>query len=160
MEIYHGSLVVVDKPEIRKSDRFLDFGYGFYTTASQVQASRWGEKLRLRVGEQKSFISVYDFDYEKAKRDLAILEFSGATDDWLQFVCDNRNGRDVKQYDIIIGPVADDKIYQVVRFFEMGAYDKDEALKRLKVETLFNQVLFHTGKSLGFLKYKSYKEER
>lgn len=160
MEIYHGSLVIVEKPEIRISDRFLDFGCGFYTTSSLTQASRWGEKLRSRSGEKSSFVSIYAFDYEKARKDLTVVEFPDATEKWLRFVCDNRGGRSLEKYDIVIGPVADDSVYEVVRLFELGAYDKDEALKRLKIEKLFNQILFHTGKSLDYLKYINYKEER
>lgn len=38
MKLYHGSLVVVEEPEIRVSDRYLDFGYGFYTTMNKEQA--------------------------------------------------------------------------------------------------------------------------
>lgn len=39
MIIYHGSTVLVEKPEIRISDSFLDFGTGFYTTTSEHQRS-------------------------------------------------------------------------------------------------------------------------
>ena len=42
MIIYHGSTVLVEKPEIRISDSFLDFGTGFYTTTSEHQAERIG----------------------------------------------------------------------------------------------------------------------
>ena len=38
MILYHGSTVIVDKPEIRLGSSFLDFGTGFYTTSSYEQA--------------------------------------------------------------------------------------------------------------------------
>ena len=41
MKVYHGSLVVVENPEIRVVDRYLDFGYGFYTTMNEEQAVNW-----------------------------------------------------------------------------------------------------------------------
>ena len=37
MIVYHGSTVLVEKPEIRRSAAFLDFGPGFYTTTSYEQ---------------------------------------------------------------------------------------------------------------------------
>lgn len=61
-------------------------------------------------------------------------------------------------YDIVIGPVADDGVYEVVRFYEIGVYDLEEMLKRLKVEELYNQVLFHTEKSLTYLKFSGAEE--
>ena len=47
MIIYHGSTVLVEKPEIRISDSFLDFGTGFYTTTSEHQAERWA-RIKMR----------------------------------------------------------------------------------------------------------------
>lgn len=159
MKIYHGSLVVVDKPEIRKSDRMLDFGFGFYTTTDINQAYEWGRKLSKRNKKEKYYVSIYDFDLTNAARELKIVEFKGATKEWLRFICDNRSGRRRDDYDIVIGPVADDSVYQVVKFFETGVYDEKETIKRLKVEKLFDQILFHTDSALNFLEFISYKEE-
>lgn len=72
---------------------------------------------------------------------------------WLDFVCLNRKGKCKEEYDIVIGPVADDGVYEVVRLYETGIFDIDETIKRLKVEELYNQVLFHTQKSLNYLKF-------
>ena len=47
MLLYHGSTDLVDKPEIRKGDVFLDFGVGFYTTTSYEQAERWA-RIKMR----------------------------------------------------------------------------------------------------------------
>ena len=48
MILYHGSTVPVEKPEIRISESFLDFGTGFYTTTSLQQAERWARKMCIR----------------------------------------------------------------------------------------------------------------
>lgn len=50
MKIYHGSIEQVVAPEIRKSNRTLDYGKGFYTTTSYKQAEDW---VRRRMGECK-----------------------------------------------------------------------------------------------------------
>ena len=159
MKVYHGSLVVVEKPEIRVSDRYLDFGYGFYTTMNEKQAIKWTEKQKNRKGTNIGYISIYDLDIEKAESELKIIRFDKADKEWLDFVLANRKGQCQETYDIVIGPVADDGVYEVVRFYEIGVYDLEETLKRLKVEELYNQVLFHTEKSLTYLKFMGTEEK-
>ena len=65
-----------------------------------------------------------------------------------------------KNYDLIIGPVADDQVFAVVVRYENGEYDLEEALKRLKVEKLTDQILFRTKKSLEYLKFETAEEFR
>ena len=120
MKVYHGSLVVVEKPEIRVSDRYLDFGYGFYTTMNEEQAIKWTEKQKNRKGTNIGYVSMYDFDIEKAESELKIIRFDKADKEWLDFVSVNRKGQCQETYDIVIGPVADDGVYEVVRFYEIG----------------------------------------
>lgn len=159
MNIYHGSDVVVKKPKILQSNRLLDFGIGFYTTSNKEQAVRWAEKVSFRNNTGKKFLSMYNFDIEKAKKELHIIEFTYADEKWLDFITANRRGKEIsKEYDIVIGPVADDNVYLTVKLFETGVLDKKEALKRLKVEKLFNQILFHTDKSLRFCLFEHYKD--
>ena len=57
------------------------------------------------------------------------------------------------QYDIVIGPVVDDNLYQVLVNYENGVYDMEETIKRLKTYLLSNQISFHTLKSLEYVKY-------
>jgi len=145
VNIYHGSDVVVEKPEILQSSRLLDFGTGFYTTSRKEQAVRWAEKVSIRNNTKKKLLSVYNFHLEKAKNELNIIDFTYADEKWLDFVTANRRGKEIlEEYDIVIGPVADDNVYLTIKLFETGVLDKDEALKRLKVEKLFDQILFHT----------------
>jgi hypothetical protein len=159
MKVYHGSLVVVEKPEIRVGDRYLDFGYGFYTTMNEEQAIKWTEKQKNRKGINIGYVSMYDFDIEKAEAELKIIRFDKADKEWLDFVSVNRKGQCQETYDIVVGPVADDGVYEVVRFYEIGVYDLEETLKRLKVEELYNQVLFHTEKSLTYLRFIGTEEK-
>ncbi len=78
---------------------------------------------------------------------------------WLDFIISNRSGKVIeKPYDIVIGPVADDNVYLTVKLFENGILNKEEALKRLKVEKLYNQILFHTQKSLAYCSYIKYEK--
>ena len=149
----------MEKPEIRVSDRYLDFGYGFYTTMNEEQAIKWTEKQKKRKETNVGYVSIYDFDIAKAESELKIIRFDNADKEWLDFVSVNRKGQCQETYDIVIGPVADDGVYEVVRFYEIGVYDLEETLKRLKVEELYNQVLFHTEKSLTYLKFIGTEEK-
>ena len=82
-----------------------------------------------------------------------MIHFESANEEWLDFVCSNRSGRYTGEYDAVIGPVADDRVYRVVVEYENGDLDKETALKNLKTEELCDQILFHTEDSLRFLKY-------
>ena len=61
MIIFHGSTVLVEKPEIRTGDTFLDFGVGFYTTTSYQQAERWARIKMRRENKDTGYVSVYEF---------------------------------------------------------------------------------------------------
>lgn len=159
MIIYHGSNVVVEEPKILQSERMLDFGTGFYTTSKKEQAIEWAAQVAKRREVKEQILSVYELDIESAKRDLTIIRFDKPDGKWLDFVCANRKGRDTAEsYDMVIGPVADDKVYTVVQFYENGVYDKEEAIRRLKVEALFDQILFHTERALDYLRFIESKD--
>lgn len=158
MILYHGSDRVINNPKILQSDRFLDFGKGFYTTKNKEQAIRWAQKVRYRKKNGSQFISIYNFDYDKAMKELVIIHFTQANEQWLNFVCACRSGGSRKGYDLVIGPVADDKVYTTLVLYENGVLDKDETIKRLKVEKLYDQVLFHSEKSLLYLSFINSKE--
>ena len=153
MLVYHGSDIIVDSPRIIEARRPLDFGGGFYVTTSEEQARRWAAKVAYRNANKHSYINKYEFDIESAKKEATIICFERADEEWLDFICTNRQGLETGDYDIVIGPVADDMVYRVVVEYENGDIDKDIALKRLKTEQLCDQILFHTQKALTYLKY-------
>jgi len=96
---------------------------------------------------------------EKATSELQVIEFISADEKWLDFITANRRGKAIlEEYDIVLGPVADDNVYLVVKLFETGVLDREETMMRLKVEKLFDQVLFHTEKGLAFCIFDHYEE--
>ena len=153
MICYHGSDTVVDSPKILESKRPLDFGGGFYVTTSDKQAKAWAIKVSYRNNTSYKCVNKYDFDIETAKKNLTVIQFESADEKWLDFICANRSGKPTGEYDIVIGPVADDRVYRVVVEYENGDLDRATALKSLKAEELCDQILFHTEKSLEYLKY-------
>ncbi len=159
MIIYHGSTELVDTPEIRVSDTFLDFGKGFYTTTSYEQAERWAHIKMRRKNKDIGYVCIYEFDFDAALRETVVSRFESADMTWLEFVVKNRRGEEhIDGVDMHIGPVADDNVYRSIRLFETGVLDAEETVKRLKAELLHDQWTFHTDKMLSFLKFIEAKE--
>lgn len=158
MILYHGSIELVECPEIRRGDNFLDFGVGFYTTTSYEQAERWAKNKMRRNNVDTGYVSFYSFDLDNAKVELEMKNFEQADEKWLTFVVNNRAGNNKKEgVDMHIGPVADDNVYQTIRLFETGAYDAEYTVKKLKTETLRDQWTFYTDRALSFLKFVDFK---
>ena len=154
MKLYHASNQIVESPRIVNRFATLDFGTGFYTTTNASQASEFAVKTyfrRKRFGEP--IVNVYEIDAAKARQTLDIMEFEGPNKDWLHFVVHNRReGRDPNcTPDIIIGPVANDDVFETVALFESGLVSEEEAIARFKVKELFDQVLFCNENALSQL---------
>ena len=157
MKLYHGSSVVVAEPKILplKPGRTLDFGTGFYTTTSLSQARRWVGTRRDRGEIEEGHVSCFEIaDDILSSRELKCLVFEGATRKWLDFVMANRvNGVSEHGYDIVAGPVANDRVYATLTLFEVGQLDVEETIRRLKSYKLVDQFLFHTEKALKSLRF-------
>ena len=153
MRLYHGSNVEVRNPNLRFSREKTDFGRGFYTTTQKEQAERWTEIKLDRAKTGKRIVSVYEIDDAiLTSRDLKIREFHGVDEAWLNFVVDSRKG--IKHdYDLVFGPVANDKVFTTVNLYESGVLDAETAIARLKAYKTYDQLSFHTKKVIGELKF-------
>lgn len=154
MIIYHGSTQIIDCPRLIESDRFLDFGKGFYTTTNIEQATRWATIKQKRTAAKVAYVNLYEIDNDLlSNNDLSILLFPDANREWLEFVTGNRRGNPLHEYDIVKGAVANDTIYQTLVLYEAGAYTVEETVTRLKVHRLFDQISFHTERALDKIIY-------
>lgn len=157
MKVYHGSVEIVDKPEIRIGKRTLDYGIGFYVTTSESQAIDWTLKRCIALKLTEGYVNVYSID-EKAIRQLKMLRFDGPTDEWIDFVHANRTDKSFSHdYDVVYGPVADDRVYTAFALFESGLLSREELKVRLKSYELVDQFLFHTEESLKYLHFETVK---
>ncbi|MDD4593194.1 MAG: DUF3990 domain-containing protein [Parabacteroides sp.] len=154
MIVFHGSDVVVKKPILLMPKHTLDFGAGFYTTTNKKQAVNFANKVMLRNSSQTKAVSMYEIDFDKMERTLDVLKFDAPDGEWLDFIFANRQGiYKGKQYDVVLGAVADDTIYRVFGLYEAELLTREETLKRLKIRKLYNQVTFCTEKALSNLQY-------
>ncbi len=153
MKIYHGSLEKVLVPEIRQSNRTLDYGTGFYTTTNYDQAKDWVLRHKAKNDINIGYVNVYEIDIDKVKKSNT-LWFESPTEEWIDFVNANRNIPDyTHRYDYVYGPVANDKVYASFALFEAGILNKQELIRELKTYKLVDQLLFHTPKALSLLTY-------
>ena len=153
IRLYHGSTVTVRKPSIRPGRPNADFGKGFYTTSSYEQAVRWAHIKQEREEALHAIVSVFEFDESLLESpDLNIRLFNGADESWLYFVTDCRKSR--KHYfDLVQGPVANDKVFTTVNLFESGVLSAGAAILQLKAYKTYDQLSFHTEKVIGALRF-------
>ncbi|MDR3215864.1 MAG: DUF3990 domain-containing protein [Clostridiaceae bacterium] len=155
MLLYHGSDMVVEKPQLLNRKKTLDFGVGFYTTSNRDEAEAFAGKVRERNESLTQFVSVYQFNPDTAIGDLNILRFISPDEKWLDFVCANRMGIYAGiPYDLIIGAVANDKVYKTLAQYERGERTRAEVLERLKINKLYDQYVFASNKALSLLKFE------
>lgn len=157
MIVYHGSSEVVRQPDILHSYRALDFGKGFYVTTVQEQAERWARRKASMVGG-RAIVNLYQMDDDMTE--LRVKRFPDDLSDWIEFVCDCRDGKlGYQDYDLIIGKVANDKVFRVVDMYHSGIWDKERALKEIRVYPNYDQLAFITQKAIDMLlRFEGYLE--
>lgn len=148
MMLYHGSYLEIEKPDLLHSRSNVDFGRGFYVTPLYEQAEKWCVRFKRRGKD--GIISRYEYD-ESEETELRILKFNDYSEAWLDFILNCRNGKDMTEYDLVVGGVANDKVFNTVELFFDGLIDKTEAIKRLRYEQPNLQLCFRTGKALKLL---------
>lgn len=154
MIIYHGSNLVVETPKLVTQNRFLDFGYGFYTTTNKIQAVSFAEKVYKRKNEGTKTVSIYEVDEEKLFAECSVLKFDFPDEAWLDFVSENRSGNySGEKHDVVYGPVADDDVYTTFALYQAGVLSKEQTIETLKIKKLYNQMVFTTENALSFLNF-------
>ena len=154
MILYHGSNVTVSESRLVPQNRFLDFGFGFYTTTNKTQAVSFADKVTKRKKEGEPTVSIYEINTESAFAELKLLKFDAPDEAWLDFVSENRSGLyKGEAYDLIFGPVANDDVYRTFTLYTSGILTKGQTLEALKVKRLYNQLVFATDKALSYLHF-------
>lgn len=154
MILYHGSNVTVSEPRLVEQNRYLDFGFGFYTTTNKTQAIGFADKVTKRRKSGERTVSIYEIDEGAAFAECSILRFEYANEAWLDYVSENRSGNySGEAYDFIYGPVADDDVYTTFTLYTAGVLTKEQTLEALKVKKLYNQLVLTSEKALSYLKF-------
>lgn len=151
IKLYHGTNTTFDKVELDKCLPYKDFGRGFYLTTIRTQAlARAKNKCNFEGGAPT--ILAYQFD-EKELANLNVKYFEKPTEEWANFIFANRDKRNKKMhnYDIVIGPVADDGVIASIRLYETKVIDLAEFVKRLEYAHPNIQYALCTERAIALL---------
>jgi hypothetical protein len=147
MKVYHGSFISIEKPEIIKSKFSKDFGEGFYCTKLEEQAIRWASRYDTPI------VSIYEYFSNDSQN---VLIFEEMTEDWLDFIVKCRSGG-THNYDVVIGAMANDQIYNYVSDFIDGILNREQFWVLTKFKHPTHQVCFCNEKALKTLQFIEYK---
>ena len=148
MTVYHGGYQPVQLPEIRKGRYTKDFGDGFYCTIIKEQAQRWARRYDVGI------VSIYDIRLDTK---LNIMEFKEMTEEWLDFIVACRYGKS-HDYDIVIGAMADDQIYNYVSDYMDGTITREQFWTLAKFKYPTHQIVFCTENALKCLRFREYEK--
>lgn len=156
IKLYHGSNVAIDKIDLSKSRPYKDFGRAFYLSADEQQAwDRAYAAITMWGGVPR--VTVFEFDeQELVSGKLNVLRFDAYTEAWADFIFANRDRRKPAyhhDYDIVYGPIANDKVGEQVVLFKGGYISKERFLQKLKLmRGITFQYAFCTESSILKLK--------
>lgn len=133
-----------------------DFGCGFYLSSDKTQALEFAEQKTEQLGFGTPVLNVYDFDEScLTGTDLSVGRYDGYTLEWARFVLMNRKNRtriQAHDYDIVIGPIANDAVGFQIRRLTSGLIDIDRFMEELKyMKGVTMQYFFGTEKALKYL---------
>lgn len=153
MILYHGSNIVIGQIDLTKSKPNKDFGQGFYLSDNESQALEMAEFKAMQLGGNP-IVSRFEFDDTiMSDSSLNVLRFEDYSEEWADFVLKNRDGVTTEKYDIIYGPIANDKVGLQIRKLKDGSIDKKEFLNRLKyMKGITFQYFFGSENAINHLK--------
>ncbi len=154
MKLYHGSNIEIESIDLARGRRGKDFGKGFYANPDYMQAVEFCSNVVRREGSGIPTFTSYEFD-ESALDILNIRRFDGYTQEWAEFILMNRNNisdKPAHNFDIVIGPIADDGVGTQIRRLSRGFITFDAFLEELKYSKVSIQYFFGTEKALKYLK--------
>lgn len=156
MKLYHGTNIDFDEIDLQKSKPNKDFGQGFYLSADFHQASELAD-ARVELAGGSPVVLKYDFDETLlTSGKLRVLQFEDYSEEWAEFILANRNnstGIPVHDYDIVIGPIADDRVGRQLWRYRNHDIDMTTLINNLKfMKGITFQYFFGTERAIKYLK--------
>lgn len=156
INLYHGSNVSIEQIDLNKGHKGKDFGKGFYLSETREQATAMAKVVTAREGVGVPTLNIFQFDDKALKcSDLRVKVFSGYDEEWARFILLNRQNKTdipVHDYDIVYGPIADDRVgYQIYNLMK-GTRTMQEFVEGLKFIQPTFQYYFGTEHAIQYLK--------
>lgn len=151
LRLYHTGFQVIEQPEVDHGRSNADFGRGFYLSDDEEFSRRWARELKGST----TYLNIYDLDTD----DLEIKTFS-RDKEWFGYISANRRGKadELFDWDVIVGPIANDTIYDVLGITTSGLLNEEKALEVLKAGPEYIQVVIKTEKALSHLTFAGAEE--
>lgn len=155
LKLYHGSNVRIERIDLYVGHINKDFGKGFYLTTIKEQAEAMAKrKARLYI-DAVPIVTEFIFDDSGLNdKELNVKIFDGVSEEWADFIFENRRASETgfrHNYDIIIGPVADDGVVMQLDRYEMGKITLQQLVDELRYRKLNNQYYFGTERAIKYL---------
>lgn len=155
MILYHGTNKAFDTIDLTKSKPNKDFGQGFYLSREYSQAMEMAKTKIKQLKSGSPIVLTYEVDEEQMNQ-LKVLRFDTYTLDWAQFILMNRNNdtdRPMHDYDIVFGPIANDRVGVQLWKFENNIIDMETFERNLhRMEGITFQYFFGTERAIKLLK--------
>lgn len=140
MKLYHTGSVEIPTPDIRHGRKNADFGQGFYLTPDADFTYRWAWK--------DAVVNAYALETEG----LRVRRFTRSAA-WFDYICQNRRGLDALDADVVIGPIANDTIFDSVGILSSGYLKSEDALRLLMIGPEYTQVAIKTERAAARLRW-------
>lgn len=157
IRLHYGSYMRIDHINLSMSKPGKDFGKGFYLNPDYDQARLWAEsRVRvLQIGE--ATVTSYELDIDQAiQAGLKVKEYDDYTEEWADFVVKNRRNisdTPIHDYDIVIGPIADDNVGRQIQLYMQGYWTIEQLIEKIKFNTKKSiQYYFGSEDALKFLR--------
>ena len=155
MKLYHGTNVDFASIDLSQCKPNKDFGKGFYLTDIFEQAQAMS--IRRCEFEQSGspIVQTYEFDENILQgSSLNIKIFAEVSSEWAEFILLNRKARSrkVHDYDIVVGPVADDGVVYQLNLYMQRLITIETLVKELSFKKMNRQYFFGSERALQILK--------
>lgn len=147
IRLYHTGFDEIRIPDVHYGRKNADFGQGFYTSSDEEFTRRWA---RTRRGEQ-TILNIYELDLSG----LSVRHFERDLS-WFEYIFSNRNRKpDTLKADVIIGPIANDMIYDTLGITTSGFLNEEQSLELLMLGPVYVQIALKTEKAVRQLTWLS-----
>ena len=155
MILYHGTNKAFDTIDLTKYKPNKDFGQGFYLSREYSQAMEMAKTKFDQIKSGSPTVLTYEVD-EQQMNQLKVLRFDAYTFEWAQFILMNRRNdtnKPMHDYDIVYGPIANDKVGVQLWKFENQMIDLETFTRNLhRMEGITFQYFFGTERAIKLLK--------
>ncbi len=146
MRLYHTGFAVIPSPDLLRGRKNADFGQGFYLTDDVAFSRRWARQRSCEV----TYLNSYELDY----RGLRVKTFD-RDEAWFDYIFRNRRGETdaLAGYDVIMGPIANDTIYDTWGIITSGFLPREQALRLLSIGPEYRQIVVKSPAAAARLRF-------